>query len=462
MLINPKLFLTSTFRLAALYLTVFALSAGAVLAYIYWSTAGILERQVDETIQAEVLGLVDQYNELGIRGVADLINRRSKEDSDTFYALTTKDAQQHIAGGLKVLPPGLPDQPGWIDFPISITRNGVTVSRTARAYHADLPGDYEVLIGRDVEELRQFSDLIRRTIYLALGFTLPLGLIGGLLMSRNFLRRVDDITAASRNIMAGDLSQRMPVRGTNDELDRLSVSLNQMLDQIERLMVGMKEVSSNVAHDLKTPLTRLRSQVEAALRSNDPSEHREALNATIEQSDELLQTFNSLLSIARAEAGQSRAGLQTTDLHGILEDVVELYEPLVEDEGGTLHLSSTPGLMVNADRQLITQCLINLLDNAMKYGAGDTGTRITVSAGLTEGKVEVAVADNGPGIPASEREHVKERFVRLDESRTKPGNGLGLALASSVMTLHGGQLILEDGNPGLRVKLVLPSLPPAS
>jgi signal transduction histidine kinase len=438
-------------------MSVFAISSGAILAYIYWNTAGILERQVDETIRAEVLSLADQFNILGIKGVANLIERRTKEDSATFYALTTAEGAQ-IAGVHLGLSYGFHEAEGWGDIPIVVSKNGISVSRTARAYHAKLPGGFEVIVGRDIEELRQFSDLMRKTLYLALGLTLPLGLAGGLLMSRNFLDRVDAITGTSRSIMAGNLSQRMPVSGTNDELDRLSVSLNEMLDQIERLMNGMKEVSSNVAHDLKTPLTRLRARVESALRGGNKHEYRDALNATIEESDELLKTFNALLSIARAEAGQSRAGFQSVDMHDILEDISELYEPLVEEVGGTLVLQSKSGLIANVDRQLMTQCLINLLDNAIKYGGESNNETITIVAEKNAGGIEIAIADHGLGIPEEHRERVKDRFVRLDASRTKAGSGLGLSLVASVMKLHAGQLILEDNNPGLRARLVLPSL----
>ena len=457
MLINAKLFQTSTFRLAAIYLLVFALSVASVLAYVYWNTVRLLEQQTDDTIRAEVLGLADQYNILGLNGVASLIKRRSTEDIATLYALVSPDGRL-IAGNLK----GLPEDPkddksGWIDFPITLTKGSVTIYHTARGYHTDLPGDYEVLVGRDVQELRQFGDLIRQTLFFALGLTILLGLGGGLLTSRNFLRRIDAIVGTSRNIMAGDLSHRIPVIGTNDELDRLSFSLNEMLDQIERLMAGMKEVSSNVAHDLKTPLTRMRARVEGALRTDNKDEYRAALTKTIEESDRLLQTFNALLSIARAEAGHNNENMQVIDLAELLTDVVELYEPMAEATGGSLVLHTSQNLMVRADRQLFAQAVSNLIDNALKYGEGlGEGSVITVEGTQTDSEVQVSIADKGVGIPPQDRERVKDRFVRLDESRHKPGNGLGLSLVAGVMKLHGGTLVLEDNMPGLRAKLVLP------
>ena len=454
---NPKILKTSTFRLAAIYLLVFAVSVGAILAYVFWNTAGLLERQTDATIRAEVQALADQYRILGLRGIVDTIERRSAERGGGVYLLADS-AGKRVAGNLESVPPQVIDETGWIDFPLDIKVGETMQRRSARAFHADLTGDYELIVGRDVQELRQFGDIIRRTLYWALGFALVLGLGGGLLTSRNFLRRVDAITDASRTIMDGNLASRMPVLGTGDELDKLARSLNEMLDQIERLMTGMKEVTSNVAHDLKTPLTRLRARVESALRSNNKVEYRAALDKTIEESDRLLQTFNALLSIARAESGQSREMLQAIDAHDIVEDVAELYQPIAEEAGGTLDVRASVGLNVLADRQLLSQTLSNLVDNALKYGVTDADPKphIEIEGQLEEGAVVILVADRGEGIPAEDRARVLDRFVRLDSSRSKPGNGLGLSLVAGVMKLHGGALMLEDNKPGLQAKLVLP------
>ncbi len=454
---NPKILKTSTFRLAAIYLIVFALSVGAILTYVYYNTAGLLERQTDSTIRAEIQALADQYRILGLPGIVDTIQRRSSERGGGVYLLANGQGVR-VAGNLESVPPEVIDETGWIDFPLDIQVGDTKQRRTARAFHADLTGDYELIVGRDVQESRQFGDIIRRTLYWALGFALVLGLSGGLLTSRNFLRRVDAITDASRTIMGGNLSSRMPVSGTGDELDKLARSLNEMLDQIERLMTGMKEVTSNVAHDLKTPLTRLRASVESALRSNSKTEYRAALDKTIEESDRLLQTFNALLSIARAESGQSRDMLLPIDAHDIVEDVAELYQPIAEEAGGSLSIAVSNGLNVLADRQLLSQVLSNLVDNALKYGVTETQPQphITIEGKIEEGSVVIVVADRGLGISAEDRSRVLDRFVRLDSSRSKPGNGLGLSLVAGVMKLHGGALVLEDNEPGLRAKLILP------
>jgi signal transduction histidine kinase len=457
-IVNPKVFRTSTFRLAAIYLVVFLLSSGAILAYVFWNTVGLLERQTEDTIRAEVQALGDQYRLRGLNGVVDVVNRRVADDTGTIYLLVNGNGER-IIGNLAAMPAQNLEDGAWIDFPINKGRGANQLRHTARAFHVALSGGYELLVGRDVEELRAFRNVILRALYWGIGLAIALGLGGGFLTSRNFLRRVDAITGASRSIMAGDLSQRMPVGGSGDELDKLAQALNEMLAQIEGLMAGMKEVSSNVAHDLKTPLTRLRARVEAALRSNEGSEHRAALQQTLQESDKLLQTFNALLSIARAEAGQAREGLEQLDLADVMRDVAELYEPMVEDVGGSLRVAeSLPSLPLRGNRQLLAQALSNLIDNAMKYGSvEENGAVHIVLAGKREGQsIEVTVADAGPGIAPEHRKRVLDRFVRLDESRSKPGNGLGLSLVASVVKLHGGTLELGDAKPGLKATVVLP------
>lgn len=451
-----KLLRTSTFRLAALYLILFALSVSALLGYVYLNTAVLLERQTDETIKAEVQALGDQYRIRGLSGIIDTIRRRSADDTGSVYLLVDGSGQR-IAGNLNTMPDLPNDESNWLEFPLDVVKGPAHERHIARAFHADLADDFELVVGRDVEALRQFAYIIRSTIYYALAIAVVLGLGGGLLMSRNFLRRVDAITEASRTIMDGNMAGRMPVQGSDDELDRLALALNEMLDQIESLMGAMKEVSSNVAHDLKTPLTRIKARVEAALRSGSEAEYRSALESTLSDSDRLLDTFNALLSIARAEAGQSRAGLEVIDASVIIADVAELYEVMAEEEGGTLTSEASPGLLVLGDRQLLAQALTNLIDNALKYGAEDGGTpRITVTGLREDDKVVITVADRGAGIPEEDRGRVTERFVRLDASRSRPGNGLGLSLVSGVMKLHKGALVLEDNRPGLAAKLVLP------
>ncbi len=457
--VSLKLLQTSTFRLAALYLAVFALSVGAILAYVYWNTALLIERQIEAAVRSEMAVLGEQVAHSGAEGLIEAVRRRSTQNPGSVYLLTNFLGRR-LAGNLDALPEAAVKGEGWIEFSYSVeTFEGLEHHR-ARAYHLRLPNGSVLLVGRDIEERRRFAALIRRTLYFALGFTVLLGLVGGLLMSRNFLHRIDSITAASRSIMAGDLSQRVPVSGSGDELDQLSVSLNQMLDQIERLMAGMKEISSNVAHDLRTPLTRLRSRVEAALRTGEPAAQKAALEKTIEEADSLLATFNALLSIARTEAGQVLEALKPVDLRELVTDLAELFAPMAEELGGSLELSANDTVMVKADRQLLAQALSNLLDNALKYGVapGRNSPEIALSLKHSADEAIIAVADRGPGIPDKDRGRVTERFVRLDRARTLPGSGLGLSLAQAIARLHNGKLLLKDNAPGLLVELVLPRI----
>ncbi len=355
--VNVKPFRTSTFRLAALYLIFFIVSILAVLGYIYLNTVGLLERQNEETIKTEILGLADLYRAEGLNGLADAINRRVTRGSNMMFMLADAEGN-HIAGNLRS--PQISEMPDntWIDFSIKSNDANATVGHEAHAFNMQLPQDYQLLVAQDVEDLNQFRNLVRGALYWGLGLALVMGLGGGFLMSRNFLRRIDAITETSQVIMSGDLTGRMPVSGSGDELDRLSISLNDMLSQIEKLMQGMREVSSNVAHDLRTPLTRLKARIEAALRQHNPSEDREALQAALADSDGLLSTFNAVLSITQLESGQQRASLQVLDGNDTLEEVVDLYAPLAEENNGSLNLVSEPGLMVRAKRELMAQALV--------------------------------------------------------------------------------------------------------
>jgi signal transduction histidine kinase len=295
-----------------------------------------------------------------------------------------------------------------------------------------------------------------------------LGLVGGFFVSRRVLSRIDAMTGTAQTIMAGDLSGRLPVAGTGDELDRLADNVNAMLERIEALMRGLKEVSDNIAHDLKTPLTRLRNRCEQALRSaTGEASYRAALESTIAESDDLIRTFDALLMIARAESGQARDNMTEFDASEIARDVGELYEPVADEKGIALKIDAPAAAPVRGNRELVSQALANLIDNAIKY-AGPSGkvngapAEIVVRAGNDGERIALSVADHGPGIPDADRGRVVERFVRLEQSRSEPGSGLGLSLASAVARLHGGELKLEDNHPGLRTTIALPRAGPGA
>jgi len=332
----------------------------------------------------------------------------------------------------------------------------------------ELPSGFRLLVGRDLEERERIYGIIANAGRWSFALVVVLGLAGGFFVSRRVLSRIDAMTETAQTIMAGDLAGRLPVAGTGDELDRLADNVNAMLERIEALMRGLKEVSDNIAHDLKTPLTRLRNRCEQALRlAKGDSDYRAALEATIAESDELIRTFDALLMIARAESGQARGNMTEFDAAEIARDIGELYEPLADEKGIALTVDAPLAAPVRGNRELVSQALANLVDNAIKYAGPEVSkingaaAEIVVSAGHDGERIVLTVADHGPGIPDAERGRVVERFVRLEQSRSQPGSGLGLSLASAVARLHGGELKLEDNHPGLRSVIALPRAGPA-
>ena len=451
----PALVRTTTFRIAVLYLVFFALSVLALLAFVYWATAGFMARQVDETIGAEITGLAEQYRRDGLGRLAQVVRERSRNQRQSLYLLA-RPTREPIVGNIEAWPAADSDQQGWLDFAYERPMGDGSELRLAHGRHLILVGGFHLLVGRDVSERRELDRLLRTAMAWSLALTLGLGLLGGVLLSRNMLRRIEAINRTSRNIMAGDLSQRVPVRGSSDELDRLAESLNAMLDQIEALMIGLRQVTDNIAHDLRSPLTRIRSRLELTLVQR-PSEHgyREALEETLRETEQLIVTFNALLSIAQLEGGALRESMLELDLGALASDVAELYAPVVEDGGLRLSVDvPATGTTVRGNRHILSQALANLIDNAIKHTP--SGGEITVAVRVEGDTVSLIVADNGPGIPEADRQRVLDRFVRLEASRHTPGSGLGLSLVRAVAQLHNAALTLGDNEPGLRVQLRFP------
>lgn len=461
----PSFFNTNAFRLAAVYFAVFATSVLFLLAFIYFSTADFVQSQTEETIDAEIRGLAEQYQEHGLAGLIEIIEERvaaaertPAHADDTLYLIT--DPMLHpLAGNLAKWPSAGERGNGWIGFPVQEKRHGVMETEDARAQVIILPGNFHLLVGRDLHDARIFRERITHTLGWAALITLALGVAGGLLMTRNMLRRVDAVNRTSTRIIHGDLSQRVPLSGSGDEFDQLAQNLNAMLDQIERLMVGMRQVTDNIAHDLRTPLSRLRARLEVTLiEKPDAARYAEALTDTIAEADRLLGTFNALLSIAEAEAGSRRDGMEVVDLAEIARNVAELYEPVADEKDVALRLDIADTIKVRGDRHLLSQAIANLLDNALKYTPQGY---VALSAHVVGGSARVEVADSGPGVPPERREAVFDRFVRLEGSRSTPGNGLGLSLVRAVAKLHDGAVWLEDNTdgletPGLKAILQMP------
>jgi len=428
------------------------------MGYVYWQTSVFYARQLDDTIQAEIRGLAEQYRLGGLPRLNQVVTQRSAAAGGGLYLIANADGER-VSGNLAAPSQALLDERGRVQFRYRAPAPEGEETRLAVGQVFELSGDYRLVVGRDVEDRRKLEAIFTSAFLWGVGFIALIGVLGGLLVSRVLMRRIGAITDTSQRIMHGDLSQRVPLAGTGDELDRLAGSLNTMLDRIEQLVAGLREVSDNIAHDLKTPLTRMRNRIDTTLRdAPDAETYRDTLIQTIEEADELIRTFNALLSIARLEAGAQVEEFETFDLAALATDAAELYEPVAEGEGIAVVLDAPAPAQVKANRQLLAQATANLIDNALKYArpARGDGT-ITISVERGETQVRLIVADNGPGIPEDQRGHALKRFTRLETSRSRPGSGLGLSLVAAVARLHGGGIALEDNRPGLRVVITLPA-----
>lgn len=465
-----KLIRTTAFRLTLVYLFLFAVFAASLLGYFAWNTRRLINEQIATTVNGEVSEIGDIYARRGLHGLALTIENRALRPGANLYLVTTP-AGLAVAGNVGSLAPGVMATTGWSETVYRRLDEQDSTDHRALVRVSELPSGFRLLIGRDLEERRRLFGIVASAAQWSVLIVVVLGLGGGIFVARRVLRRIDAMTGTTQRIMAGDLSGRLPVGRSGDELDRLAENLNAMLERIEALMMGLKEVSDNIAHDLKTPLTRLRNRAEEALaKSGNEAEYRAALERTIEESDGLIRTFNALLMIARAESGQARGNMDNFDAAEVAHGIQDLYEPLAEDNGLTLQVKSEP-TPLHGNRELISQALANLVENAIKYGAprplaqplgadavAGHGKDILIEAKRDGDYVLLSVTDHGPGIPEGDRKHAIERFVRLEASRTQPGSGLGLSLASAVARLHGGDLTLSDACPGLRATLAIPML----
>lgn len=454
---------TQAFRLAAMSAAGFLVASAVIVGVLFWQTNSVLTDHVVDELRAEAGELSRSLSGASAQEAADAIRMRSASAGSALYLLRDAEGRK-LAGNLADAPGGSEGQSGGRVFRYA-PANAPETERLAVAIPVPVAPGLSLMIGRDIEGQIALADGIKRTFLWGFGALALAALIAGLWIGRSVLSRIELINATTRSIMAGDLSRRIPLSGARDELDTLSESLNAMLDRIEQLMGGLKEVSDNIAHDLKTPLNRLRNGAEAALRDNRGAEaYRDGLESTIEKADELIKTFNALLLIARLEAGVVEETAEPFDLGQLVSDVAELYEPVAEEVGLALEIGAKSGLGVRANRQLVGQAVANLVDNAIKYSAGTVGQPnagaavAAVSVRVTEeGRfAEISVADRGPGIAAADRERALRRFVRLEKSRTQPGTGLGLSLVAAVARLHHGSVRLEDNDPGLRVVVTLP------
>lgn len=456
-----RLLRATGFRIALVYLLLLLATLLVLVGFIYWSTADLIEDQAKDTVEAEIRGLAEQYRDEGLPRLVEVIAERSGEQGVPKGIYLLADAQyQRLAGNLSAWPQGETDAEGWLRVKLQRLADSDPQPHSILGRQFELAGGFHLFVGRDVEEHGLFRQNMIEAFAWAFLPALLLGVLGGVLIGRYSLKRVEAVGAAAADIVAGDLSRRVPVTGSGDEFDRLATTINEMLERIGHLMSGMRLVTDSLAHDLRSPLTRARASIERALSRGAGSEdYRLALEQTAAELETILRTFESLIQIAQAEAGADRLPRERFDLSVLAEDLLELYQPAAEQAGLIVSSAIAPGISITGHRQLLAQALANLLDNAIKFTPRGGG--IAFSLARQAGRIELAVADSGPGVPEADRDRVLQRFVRLDASRGTPGSGLGLSLVAAVAKLHGATLDLSDNGPGLRVALSLPGSDPA-
>ncbi len=462
----PAIFRTNTFRLTLLFLALFATAAAAFLGYIYVMTAGQISRVADTGISKEIQGLDGIYAKGGVAALRAAMIERTAVDQPYIYLLLDESGRR-IWGTVPNVPVGRSDERNivWTHFQVAeAAPDGSRESRLARGERQRLSGGEILFVGEDIGETEAYLSKIVRALWGAGVLVVVLGLAGGILVSRNVSRSISGLNAVVSAVQGGDLRARAGLRGAGDEFEELAIGLNDMLDRLERSMGSLRHAGDAIAHDLRSPLTRLRTRLEVAMLEVEAgkSDPKAALAQALEDAEGVLRTFTAVLSISRLQAAGSAPDQKSFDASQLAADVAELYEPLCEDQGLDFKAEMATGLTVRGNREFLAQALANLLDNAVKYTPTGGAVMLRVRR-RSSGEVEFSVTDTGPGVPDGERDRVVERFVRLENSRNQPGAGLGLPLVAAVAQAHDGRLELDEGpgkidamGPGLRVALILP------
>lgn len=458
----PALVRTTTFRLALLHASIFILFSASLLAYLYYETAGQLGRQAESELNAEFQELSAAYRGGGLDRLNQAVSERSEAAYNKFFYLLLDGSGRKMNGDFDVLPAPAPvGQVVDVRFDYDArTMDGTPIRRSAEGRISRLAEGGVLMVAYDVGDLGEMNRRITEVVWRSAAVGFVLSLIGGVVISRSAAQRAEQLAKTTEGVMGGDLTRRAPVLGSGDEFDRLSEQLNAMLAKLERLVISSRSAGDSIAHDLRSPLTRLRNRLEAGLKVADVEGLRGALTRSIDDVDGVLDTFNAILRLSRVQAGAT-GSFKRTDVTDITDELAELYQPVCEEKRLAFNYAPRDDLYVLADRDLIAQALSNLMDNAVKYTPEGGAIRLETRRAAS-GDVELIVVDSGPGIPPEDRERAVERFVRLEQSRSQPGSGLGLSLASAVAEAHSGHLALGDGGgppsrPGLSVTLRLPA-----
>ena len=452
-------FRTLGFRLSALYAALFVVSSGLLFGIVYWIAAQVLQQQTATIIQNELVSLTEGVSPPSALGVAAEIGRRLQDGKyrPLYYRL---EAGSGTASGGNL--PALGLSPGWHKFSFPVDRLSSYPpededEHTIRllGLTSRLPSGELLTVALDTYRTKEAKEAIIRAFAWAAAAGLVMALFGGLVLSRGFLRRIDAINRTTQAIMDGDLDRRIELVGRGDELDRLSLNLNEMLDRLQALMEGLRQVSNDIAHDLRTPLSRLKQRLEdVQAQDTTQADYRQASELALRDANEALTTFSALLRIAQIEAGTRRSQFTDIDLSELLGDLGATYGPVAEDADKTLRTDLAPAVVIRGDRELLTQMFVNLIENALRHTG--RGASLSLALRVTDGTIVAEVSDDGPGIPADERGKVFRRFYRLERSRSTPGNGLGLALVAAIAELHRIGISLGDNEPGLVVRVTFP------
>ena len=449
--LSRPFFRTSVVRLALIYICAFALTTAVLFGSVYVLTLRAVDSATEDLMDAQLQGLSEQYSTLGFRGLVAAIRERSQslDRSRAVYLLVDEDFRP-LAGNLDSWPQLTTQHNKWFEFGVTVSNEKGSELHPIRAALVTLPDNFRLLIGTDVIERARLAIVMQRVGALAVALMILIGSVIAIRMNRRVLNQVHAMADAGQEIAQGDFARRLPLSGHGDELDELARSLNGLLERIEQLTLALRFVIDGTAHDLRGPLNRLRLRMEQALASAQ-GDSRQTIEAAVQDADALLHTLEALLRIAQAQSGAASAEIATLDLGKLTHEIAELYAPLAEERNIALRFDDLQSLPIQGSRQLLAHAVANLLDNAIKYTP--TGGVVSIQVKPQAGRVDLIVQDNGPGIPAEDRERVLQRFVRLDSAQAEPGTGLGLSLVAAVCRFHHASLAFEDALPGLRVRL---------
>ena len=448
-----KTLTSSTFRLALIAIGAFGVIVSAIFSYVYLSTSSYVRSRSDRATMTEYLSLQGAYERSERDGLIALIRQRmaDKNFADNVYLLVAPSLAP-LGGNLRAWPSTVTAARGWVEFRAPEPLPNAANRPLVRGMLETFPSGDRLLVGRDISELDGFAEQIKTAVISGVALIFVIAGVTSILVTRRTVGRIESINATSRAIMLSGLDKRIPLRGSNDEWDRVAENLNLMLDRIEILMGEVKQVSDNVAHDLRTPLTRMRGRLEKAYHGQRiGADDQLLIGDTIADLDAVLRIFSSLTRIAQIETQARKGAFRTVNLAEIAGEVVELYDAAAEPDGTRLTVVGDREVLVTGDRDLIFDAIANLVDNAIKHGRA--GGQVVVANENIDGTPVISITDDGPGIPADECEHVFKRFYRLEHSRYTPGNGLGLSLVAAVARLHGARIEMLDNSPGLKLTL---------